>query len=116
MGDNFFLKPPSPFFSDKEVAFLYGWKHRMPYALAEASIGGATVWTVQRGADNPIHRLTAGATAELGVFLTSRVFGIGPTAIVDINPAQSYWAVLFDVHIGWMGPHPPWDLGWLRGH
>lgn len=110
------LNAQSPLLSDKEVALLYGWKHRMPYLLAEASIGGAALWTVQRGADNPIHRLTGGGTAELGVFLTSRVLGIGPTVIVDVNPVQSFWAALFDVHIGWMGSPPPWDLAWLRGH
>jgi len=106
-----------PHNSATELALRYGAKARGRFVLGTASLGVATVSGVQRGQrllsteclggcvnsyDSTTFR-TIGATAEIGGYATSRFFSIGPTFIADVNPVQSFWAVLFDVHFGFVG-------------
>jgi hypothetical protein len=106
--------------SVQEIALAYGIKVRRRYLVGTASAGFATLWTVQRGTTllqslcffactneyNGIDGHAFGATGELGGYLSSRFFSIGPTLVIDVNPIQSVWGVLIDVHLGWMGESP----------
>jgi hypothetical protein len=98
-----------------ELALQYGVRTRLPYFLGTAAAGAAAVWGVERGStlistnwsygsstfdSTKLH--TVGGTTELGGYLTSRMFSVGPTFIADINPRESFWAVLLDLHIGLM--------------
>jgi hypothetical protein len=106
-----------PHNSVKELAVQYGIKERVPYFVGTASAGLSSAWTVQRGSSllsmacffgcayqySSINRHTIGATAELGGYLTSRYLSMGPSLIADVNSIQSFWSLLIDVHVGWMG-------------
>jgi hypothetical protein len=103
--------------SAKELALRYGVKGRAPFVLGTASIGPAAVWGVQRGS-NLLSRdcffacasqydartfRAVGATAEFGGYLSSRFVSFGPTVVIDINAFQSFWAVMVDLHLGYLG-------------
>jgi hypothetical protein len=103
--------------SAHELAARYGVRGRAPLVLGTASVGVAALWGVQRGNtllsqscffgcllnyDSTTFR-TVGATAEIGGYLSSRFVSVGPTVIADINPVQSFWGVMFDLHVGFAG-------------
>ena len=108
----------------KELALQYGVKKRIPYLLATASAGVSMLWASERGNTlletlcfgtcqstyDRIDSHTIGATAELGVYLTSQHVSVGPTVVVDVNSVQPFWSLFLDLHFGWMG-----DGGVFRG-
>jgi hypothetical protein len=100
-----------------EFALQYGVRRRAPYTVLTASAGAALLWTVQRGTDlqsmtcffgcvyqyNTIKGHAVGGTAEFGAYLSSRFISFGPTFVADFNTIQSFWGILLDLHLGWMG-------------
>jgi hypothetical protein len=115
--DGMFSLPRS---TNKELALQLGVFKRLYAGMATASLGVAGIRALKRGSHllssdsffgtinhyDSTTSWTAGATAEVGAYLSSRFISLGPTLVADLNPVQPSWAFLVDLHIGWMGPGP----------